>query len=248
LKRYLIAISYDGKKFHGFQQQKELKTVEGTLKETLRDYLAKDYGWQALSRTDKGVSAKINFIVANFEKEPNIDELNKKLEKEGIKILFIERVPINLPIRGLAKYKVYKYYLPKNLDTYYVFNGEKNLKVGKEILEKIDWKKVKELKELFKGKKYVINFSKWDKTKKHSYITNFHEIDIKDNEDFIEFTIKGDKFFWEEVRRLINIFISYLTGYLSKEKIVEMMKEKKEQKPKAYPAEYLVLEEVKLDL
>jgi tRNA pseudouridine38-40 synthase len=250
VKRFLIGISYEGKNFHGFQEQPDRKTVEGTLKKLLKDYFAENRGWQAMSRTDKGVNAKINLVVANFKEDitKKFEEIKEKLNKEGIELLFIERVPINLPIRGLAKFKEYKYFLPKNLETYFVFNGEKNISVDKSVLNQIDWNKVKELKELFKGKKYVENFSKRDKTKKYSYITNFFEIDIKDKGDYIEFTVKGDKFYWEEVRRLINVFISYLTGYLTKEKLLEMFKEKKNAKPKAYPPEYLWLWNIELDL
>ena len=250
MKRFLIAIQYNGKNFYGFQVQKGLKTVEGVMKEALKPYLAKEPSWQALSRTDKGVSAKINYIIANFEEDirEKVEEINKLLEKEGIKILNVERVPINLPLRGLAKYKVYSYKLPKNLNEYFVFDGEKNIKVGKELMDKIDWNKAKELEEFFKGEKLVINISKRDKTKKYSYRTNFYELKIKDKGDYIEIIVKGDKFYWEEIRRLVNVIISYLTGYLSREKLEELFKERREQKPKAYPAEYLTLEEIKLDI
>ena len=250
MKRFLIGVSYLGKEFHGFQEQPNKKTVEGVLKQILKEYFEKDKAWQALSRTDKGVNAKINLVAANFKEDisKKFNEIKEKLKKENIDLLFIERIPINMPIRGLAKVKEYRYFLPKNLESYFVFNGERNLVIRENIIKKIDWKKVSDLKELFKGKKYVENFSKKDKTKKHSYITNFFGIDILDKEDYIEIIVKGDKFYWEEVRRLINVFISYLTGYLEKEKILEMFKEKKEKKPKAYPPEYLWLWNTELDV
>jgi len=249
-KRFLIGISYKGKNFNGFQEQPGKRTVEGVLKRILNNYFAKNKGWQALSRTDKGVNARLNLVAANFEVDlrKKFDEIKDKLKKEEIDLLFIERIPINMPLRGIAKFKEYKYFLPNNLEKYYVFNGEKNLVVGKEIFQKIDWSSLEELKTFFKGKKYVENFSKRDKTKKHSYITNFFEIDLKEKGDFIEITVKGDKFYWEEVRRLVNVFISYLTGYLKKETLLEMFKEKKDKKPKAYPPEYLWLWNIELNL
>jgi tRNA pseudouridine38-40 synthase len=252
-KRYLIGISYDGKRFYGFQEQKGhgVKTVEGVLKEYLKPYLFEKPSWINLSRTDKGVSARINYITANFKEEITkslVERLNEKLKKEGIEIVHFERVPINFTLRGMAKFKEYRYFLPKKGEIW-VFDGEKN--VRKEFNElNIDLSKFKELKELFIGEKNVINFSKFDSSKNYQYKTNFiglELIDDKENNQLI-FVVKGDKFYWEEVRRLINVFISYMSGFLSKNTLLEMFKEKKEKKPKAYPPEYLVLWDIKFDI
>ncbi len=250
-KRYLIGISYNGTKFYGFQEQKgqNVKTVEGVLKEYLKPFLAEKIGWISMSRTDKGVSAKINYIAANFKENINneiIKNINEKLKKEGIEIVHFERVPLNFTVRGICKFKEYKYFLPKSGEVW-IFNGEKNIKKKFEDL-KLDLKKFNDLKKIFKGEKNVINFSKYDKDKKYSYKTNFIEIEMEDKEEKIEFTIKGDKFYWEEVRRLINIFISYMSGYLTKEDLLKLFKEKSEKKPKAYPAENLILWNVEFDI
>jgi len=252
-KRYLIGISYDGKRFYGFQEQKGhgVKTVEGTLKEYLKPYLFEKPSWVNLSRTDKGVSARINYIVANFKKEINkkiIKELNKKLKEEGIEIIHFERVPINFTLRGLAKFKEYRYFLPKKGEIW-IFDGERNFKISFDELN-LNLEKFKELKELFLGEKNVINFSKFDSSKNYLYKTNFIDLDLINDEknNKLIFIVKGDKFYWEEVRRLINIFVSYMSGFLTKEKLLEMFKEKKEKKPKAYPPEYLVLWDIEFDI
>jgi tRNA pseudouridine38-40 synthase len=252
-KRYLIGISYDGRNFYGFQEQRGhgVKTVEGTLKKALKPYLFEKPSWINLSRTDKGVSARINYIVANFKKELNKDiikEINETLEEEGIKIIHFERVPLNFTLRGTAKFKEYRYFLPKKGEVW-VFNGEKNLKKDFSELN-LDLNKFEELKALFLGEKNVINFSKYDSSKNYQYKTKFLDLRLinDEKEEKLIFIVKGDKFYWEEVRRLINIFISYLSGYLDREKLLEMFKEKKEKKAKAYPPEYLVLWDVEFDL
>ena len=250
-KRFLIGISYDGKNFFGFQEQKgqNVKTAEGVLKKYLKPLLFKKPSWVNLSRTDKGVSAKINYIVANFKKnvsEEDIKKINNKLKKEGVEIKIVERVPLNFSLRGMTKYKEYRYFLKKEGDIW-IFNGEKNLKKNFDEL-KIDLKKFEELKEIFKGEKNVINFSKYDPSKNYSYKTNFFEISLVDEEDKLIFIVKGDKFYWEEVRRLINVFVSYMSGFLKKEDLLKMFEKKQDAKPKAYPADNLVLWDVKFDL
>ena len=40
--RYLIRFSYDGTLFHGFQRQKNVKNVQGSLEQTLSGYFGQD--------------------------------------------------------------------------------------------------------------------------------------------------------------------------------------------------------------
>ena len=56
--RYLIRFSYDGTLFHGFQRQKNVKNVQGSLEQTLSGYFGQDILIKGSGRTDAGVHAK----------------------------------------------------------------------------------------------------------------------------------------------------------------------------------------------
>ena len=55
--RYLIKFSYDGTRFHGFQRQKDVKNVQGTLEVVLSKVLDEPITIKGSGRTDAGVHA-----------------------------------------------------------------------------------------------------------------------------------------------------------------------------------------------
>lgn len=61
--KLLLKIAYDGKDFHGFQAQGSLRTVQGTLTETLSELMGERVNVTGCSRTDAGVHAE-GFVVA----------------------------------------------------------------------------------------------------------------------------------------------------------------------------------------
>jgi tRNA pseudouridine38-40 synthase len=52
-----LTVEYDGTEFHGWQRQRGVRTVEGTLEEALRDVFGEDVDLAGASRTDRGVHA-----------------------------------------------------------------------------------------------------------------------------------------------------------------------------------------------
>ena len=55
--RYLIKFSYDGTLFKGFQRQKDVKSVQGTLESVLSKYFNEEILIKGTGRTDAGVHA-----------------------------------------------------------------------------------------------------------------------------------------------------------------------------------------------
>ncbi|MGZ4134711.1 MAG: tRNA pseudouridine(38-40) synthase TruA, partial [Tumebacillaceae bacterium] len=68
MRNIKLTIAYDGTDFHGFQRQPELRTVQGTLEETLQVVLKQPVSIIGSGRTDAGVHAKgqvVNFHTAS---------------------------------------------------------------------------------------------------------------------------------------------------------------------------------------
>ena len=69
--RVALKFAYDGRKFHGYARQPNLKTVEGDLIKSLVKYGfiedTKESRFRSASRTDKGVSALCNVVAFNTE-------------------------------------------------------------------------------------------------------------------------------------------------------------------------------------
>ena len=68
--RYVLAVSYDGTHFAGWQLQKNCRTVQGVLERAALELFNKATRIQGSGRTDAGVHAR--FQVCQFEAETNI--------------------------------------------------------------------------------------------------------------------------------------------------------------------------------
>jgi len=57
MRNILLKIAYDGSKFHGWQRQPGLRTVQGQLEEALGELIGEQISLEGTSRTDAGVHA-----------------------------------------------------------------------------------------------------------------------------------------------------------------------------------------------
>ncbi|MBC7195567.1 MAG: tRNA pseudouridine synthase A, partial [Caldisericia bacterium] len=119
IKNIKLTIMYDGTNFFGTQKNKNLRTVEGVLENSLYKILKKETKITFASRTDRGVHAigqVANFI---FDTEIPGDRfkyiLNDKLPQD-IRIKNSEEVNIEFNARFNSKGKIY----------FFIINNSKN--------------------------------------------------------------------------------------------------------------------------
>ncbi|AER40346.1 MAG: tRNA pseudouridine(38-40) synthase TruA [Flavobacteriales bacterium] len=111
--RYFIELAYNGKYYHGWQIQKEVKSVEERLEYCLSKLLKKSINVVGAGRTDKGVHAQQMFAHFDFENNisPNlIRKLNIFLPR-SIHVFNIFPVKQHIHARFNAISRIYKYYL-----------------------------------------------------------------------------------------------------------------------------------------
>ena len=90
--RYKIIFSYDGTCFHGFQRQKDLKSVQKVMEDALSNLLGENIVIKGAGRTDAKVHAlgqvahfdTIKSLPKNFRKKLN-QELNPEINVQKIK-------------------------------------------------------------------------------------------------------------------------------------------------------------------
>ncbi|MGZ4030694.1 MAG: tRNA pseudouridine(38-40) synthase TruA [Tumebacillaceae bacterium] len=117
MRNIKLTIAYDGTDFHGFQRQPELRTVQGTLEETLQVVLKQPVSIIGSGRTDAGVHAKgqvVNFHTASgipIEKWPIV--LNTRLPNDLVVQTAVE-VPEDFHARFYAQGKVYRYLIDRS--------------------------------------------------------------------------------------------------------------------------------------
>ena len=133
--RYLIKFSYDGTLFKGFQRQKDVKSVQGTLESVLSKYFNEEILIKGSGRTDVGVHA-IN-QGAHFDVDKKITSNDLALINESLKgeiiINKIKRVPddFHASFNAVEKTYMYKIYLGKDnskIGYYYQINYDLDMK------------------------------------------------------------------------------------------------------------------------
>ncbi|WP_114748908.1 tRNA pseudouridine synthase A [Pleomorphovibrio marinus] len=111
---YLFRIQYLGLRYHGWQVQKGVKTIQGVLERAIRFTLGNsDFAVLGASRTDSGVSS-LDGAFALYTKEPlDINEFIPKANKSlpsDVKLLNATTSPENFNIIQDVEKKRYGYY------------------------------------------------------------------------------------------------------------------------------------------
>ncbi|WP_158858743.1 tRNA pseudouridine(38-40) synthase TruA [Lunatibacter salilacus] len=111
---YLFTIQYLGLRYHGWQRQKGVKTIQGTLERNFRHVLGhEDFNILGASRTDSGVSCLNGafelFLKENLELSTFIQAANENLPAD-IRLLDARPVSVNFNIIQDVVAKRYGYY------------------------------------------------------------------------------------------------------------------------------------------
>ncbi|MFO7618824.1 MAG: tRNA pseudouridine(38-40) synthase TruA [Thermoplasmata archaeon] len=229
--RYALKFAYDGPRFGGYARQPGKTTVEGEIIMAMKGLGviedARSANFRSASRTDRGVSAAGNVLAVDtdFSCKALPDALNSKLD--GIVFHGIARVPDDFNPRH-ARQRHYRYFLAAK-DAPPV---EKLRKAAKPFIGKHDFRL----------------FSKKDTGRENTVLT-IDSVDIMKMGNFIIIDIRGQRFLWEVVRRMLSAMVDVARGKLT-QKIVKGMLAGTEKKPggiKPMVPEYLVLMEVEYD-
>lgn len=112
--KLLLVVEYDGTDFHGFAQQANVRTVQGTLTAVLERALRHPVEVWGASRTDAGVHAKGQVIHFWTESRIPVQKLPPVLNKmlpTDLKVRRASRVPDEFHARFSARSRVYRYTL-----------------------------------------------------------------------------------------------------------------------------------------
>ena len=223
--RLVIKFAYDGKKFHGYARQPNLKTVEGDLIEYLMKcgiiQDTKESAFRSASRTDKGVSALGNVVAFKTDISKKNILQNFSDDFSSILLYGIKDVEQDFNPRH-AKFRQYSYYLPiTNLD-----------------IERIIF-----ALNCFTGEHNFSNFAKLEPHRKP--IRTIDNILFTQENDILILDFFAQTFLWHQIRRIISALIKVGSGKLEIEEIRKALNnpEKKVDFGLA-PAKPLILKDV----
>ena len=218
--RYLIIFAYDGSKFHGYQKQNDVNSVQEQLESKLTIINdRKPVYVSASGRTDAGVHAIGQ--CAHFDLDISISEdklkmaLNSMLDG-NIYVKSVKKVPNHFHARFDVKRKEYVYKI--NLGEYnpiekdYVYQYNKSLDI--ENMEKAI--------KLFIGEHSFESFTKAN-VETENFVRHIFETEITKHEQILELHFIGSGFLRYMVRNMVGTLIEVGEGKRRSEDIIKIL-------------------------
>ncbi len=203
--RFAMKIAYLGSRYHGWQRQPDVVTVEDAILQAfqkvnlLKDLKICNYGYA--SRTDASVHSLSQIIAFNAIKHPNIHKINSLLPHD-ICIISINKVPPSFNPRYNHKNKIYRYLIP------YSEENVNNMRNDAQLLE---------------GNH---NFSSFVKTTPNrSAVTSITRINIHKEGNILKCDFMSNwGFYWQQVRRMVTFLIACGQGKISPNETIDYLK------------------------
>lgn len=233
---YKLVLSYDGTDFHGWQRQKEERTVQGVVEAALEKITGQKISLVAAGRTDAGVHAKGQ--VAHFRANFSLDEeelcraLNAILPWD-VRIISLRRVPDYFHARRSAFSKIYEYRILNShrispflfryvLPWPYPLDFEKMQKAAKLFLREAD-------------------FSAFTPAPTPNPIRRIYRSELKKRGSLIIYQVEADGFLRYMVRTMVGTLLEVGRGKLSPEDIEKYFGPQKTPAGPVAPAKGLCL-------
>jgi len=238
MSRYLLAFSYDGGSFHGYQIQPNATTVQSVLQDKLSLLLGETLEIVGSSRTDTGVHAHEQF--AHFDlpdgkrvKENWVFRLNRMLP-DSLAVRGIYKVADDFHARFAALSRTYEYRISPLKSP---FNSAYSYRFSVDL----DVDAMNQAAALFFQH---IDYQCFSKVK--TEVTTFNCTILQANwairGDELVFTIQGNRFLRGMVRAVVGTLLEVGQGRLSKKQLQEILDSKDRCKAgRAVPAHGLHL-------
>ena len=201
--RFFIELSYNGKVYHGWQNQPNAISVQEVLEKALSTILKAKIGVMGAGRTDTGVHASQMFAHFDFESEIDSKDLVYKLNSFlpndiAVKAVFEVKPEAHTRFNALSRTYQYKISTSKNVFDY-DFAYEVHLPLNVEAMNEA-------CKILFKYKDFQC-FSK-SNTNVKTYNCDIKEAFWTQNSNQLIFTITADRFLRNMVRAIVGTMIN----------------------------------------
>jgi len=239
--RYFFEISYNGSRYHGWQNQANAVGVQHVVEDVLSKLMREKIDIIGSGRTDSGVHCAQQFFHADFKSELKTEDLTHRLNSF---------LPKDIAIRSIAKVKenAHARYDARERSYEYLITTRKNpLLAGYShyFFKPIDVEAMNRAAKLLVGEHDFTSFSKVNTDVNH-FVCHIKKARWKKKGDLLEFEISANRFLRGMVRAIVGTLLDVGTGKISLRDFQEIIKNKDRKKAGMnVPAEGLFLVRVK---
>ena len=210
---YRLVVAYDGTRFHGWQENAEVRTVQGELRNAaavLSENLAIVEG---SSRTDTGVHALGHLARVQLDRNHEPDELQKSLQgitPDDIEIVSCERTSAEWHPRFNAVAKRYLYRI-WNGPRKSLFEGETSWWIRADL----DIEAMHQAGQTLVGRHDFASFRTRSKDEPEDTVRTIHELKVHSHGQHILIQVVGDGFLYRMVRNITGTLVDVGRGQIS---------------------------------
>lgn len=205
--KYFVQFSYNGKAYHGWQNQPNAVTVQQVLENAFSTLLRSDVPLMGAGRTDTGVHAKQMFAHFEVDKIGDVEDLTYKLNSflpEDIAVQEIFEVLPEAHSRFAATERTYEYWVIQEKNPFYA-------EAAYYVKHPLEIEKMNEAAALLMEFEDFECFSK-SNTDVHTYLCDIKESSWVMKEGVLVFTITANRFLRNMVRAIVGTLLDVGTG------------------------------------
>lgn len=238
--RYFVQFSYNGRAYHGWQNQPNAITVQQVLENSFTTLLRSDIALVGAGRTDAGVHAKKMF--AHFEADTIKDakDLIYKLNAflpDDIAVQDILEVTSEAHARFDATDRTYEYWVVQNKNPFYQ-------EAAHYVKHALDVQKMNEAAALLLNYEDFECFSKAN-TDVHTYLCDIKEAIWTQRDDLLIFTVTANRFLRNMVRAIVGTLLDVGTEKTNLQDVKSIINSKDRSKAgTSVPAKGLYLTDI----
>ena len=226
MKTWKLTLEYDGTKYSGWQEQNNARTVAGSLRGAVEDFLGGTIELMGAGRTDAGVHAlgqvahvklrKSERRHPRYEPEYLRAQFNERLPSD-ISIIDIEEAPVSFHARHSATARTYLYQIATRKTAFHKRHVWW-------IKDQLDVAAMQAAAEKMAGRHDFVRFAQKDPSKPNdSTIVYVDSAEVLEDDYLILFRIDASHFLWRMVRRLVGITVKVGLGEVSLAELDELL-------------------------
>lgn len=219
MHKYKIVVEYDGTNYHGWQTQKNARSVQETLITATQKVTGVTVQIQGAGRTDAGVHALAQTAHLECSRKLNPEILRMGINDNlpaSINVLQVENARPLFHARHQATSRSYLYLIAKRRTAF----GKRYVWWVKDTL---NIKKMEKALALFQGFHDFASFADKRMDKETSTKVNIEGLWLKEFNDIIAIRITGSHFLWKMVRRIVGVAVEVGRSNLTNQDIEKML-------------------------
>ncbi len=229
--KVVLIIEYEGTRYHGFQLQGKLPTIQRELETALFSLTGEKTRVVTASRTDAGVHAEAQVVSfrtkSGYPDDTYINALNYYLPGD-IAVKAAYRVKDSFNVRRHATSREYNYYIlngktrsPLRDRFCYLLTGQLNIDA------------MNEASQVLLGEHDFVSFVSNKEAAEKSTVRRVERVEMRKEGDLVIFNIVANSFLMHQVRNTVGSLIRLGRGKISKEEFKSILEAR--QPGKAWP-------------